>query len=222
MTVSSRAQSSAPLGADLKFSFQLDRLRRLFVSRPMLGALQIEHRIYRKLAHSGVLMMRISLGIIFLWFGALKLLPTLTPVDELAERTIATITFHQFQPEDCLHTLAVFECAIGIGLLWGRFLRLTLALLFLQMSGTFFPLILLRHETWVRFPLVPTFEGQYIIKNIVLISAGAIVAATLRGGRIIADPKVATEAEQAELSMEERNLRAAEKEVLTEEKRSPC
>ncbi len=75
------------------------------------------------------------------------------------------------------------------------FLRLTLLLLFLQMMGTFMPLVFFPSETWARIPYAPTLEGQYIIKNLVLFGAGIVVGATVRGGRIIAEPKRAQEAE---------------------------
>jgi hypothetical protein len=76
-------------------------------------------------------------------------------------------------------------------------------LLFLQLPGTFLPLVLLVHETWVKFP-VPTFEGQYIIKNIALIAAGIVVGSTVRGGRIIANPEIAEKAVRVERAVEEK------------------
>ena len=71
--------------------------------------------------------------------------------------------------------LAAWECAIGLGLLTTRFLRATLLLLAVQMVGTAMPLILFPAETFTRFPLTPTLEGQYIIKNVVLIGAGMVI-----------------------------------------------
>jgi uncharacterized membrane protein YkgB len=190
------------------------RLGHFFAIRPMLAAYHAEQWIVRRMAHHGLLVTRISLGVIFLWFGLLKFLPIVLPIDVLAEKILTTMTFHCFQPENCLHVLAFFECIIGVGMLTGRFLRLTVFLLFLQMPGTFLPLILLHRETWIRFPFVPTFEGQYIIKNFALIAAGIIVGATVRGGRIIAHPEVAAKAERVELAVEERAFREKEKRVL--------
>ena len=71
--------------------------------------------------------------------------------------------------------LAAWECLIGIGLLTGRFLRATLLLLAVQMVGTMTPLFLFPDETFTRFPIAPTLEGQYIIKNLVLIGAAMVV-----------------------------------------------
>ena len=66
-------------------------------------------------------------------------------------------------------------------------MRLTLALLWLQMLGTATPLLLFPAETWVIFPIAPTLEGQYIIKNLVLISVGLVLGATVRGGKLVTD-----------------------------------
>ena len=180
------------------------RLRRLYRIRPMLAARHAEQWIVRRMAHNGLMVTRVALGVIFLWFGLIKFLPMVAPIDLLAERTLEILTCHLCQPATCLHVLAAFECVIGLGLLLKRFLRLTVFLLFLQMMGTFTPLMLLHRETWIHFPLMPSFEGQYIIKNIVLISAGIIVGATVRGGRIIANPAVAAKAERVEMAVEER------------------
>jgi len=60
--------------------------------------------------------------------------------------------------------------------------------LFLQMLGTITPLFFFPSETFKMFPFVPTLEGQYIIKNLILISAGLVIGATVRGGKIISEP----------------------------------
>ena len=190
------------------------RLRRFFAAQPMLAAYHAEQWLVRRMAHQGLFVTRVALGVIFLWFGILKFLPVVTPIDKLAETTLSILTFHLFRPESCLHVLAFFECIIGLGMLTKRFVRLTVALLFLQLPGTFTPLLLLPHETWIHFPFFPTFEGQYIIKNLALISAGIVVGATVRGGKIIAHPEIAAKAERVELAVEERAFREKEKVAL--------
>jgi uncharacterized membrane protein YphA (DoxX/SURF4 family) len=134
---------------------------------------------------------RIALGIVFLWFGALKFVPDLSPAEDLAARTVETLTLGLVPPSVSVPVLAAWECAIGIGLLSGRFLRLTLLLLAVQMAGTVTPLVLFPNETFTRFPWAPTLEGQYIIKNVVLIAAAMVVGATVRGGRLDADRRKA-------------------------------
>ncbi len=70
----------------------------------------------------------------------------------------------------------------------GRYVRATLLLLFVQMPGTLTPLVLFPQETFRVFPYAPTLEGQYIIKNLVLIGAAIVVGATVRGGELQAVP----------------------------------
>ncbi len=146
---------------------------------------QADDRITLFMRRNGILFLRISLGIVFFWFGYLKFFPGLSPADQIATETISKLTFGVIQSNVSIIILAVWETLIGIGLLSGKFLRVTLFLLFTQMIGTMTPLFLFPTETFTRIPFAPTLEGQYIIKNLVLISAGLVVGATVRGGRII-------------------------------------
>lgn len=137
----------------------------------------------------GILFLRISVGIVFLWFGVLKFFPGLSPAQGIATVTIERLTFGFIQANVALIILAIWETLIGLGLISGAFLRVTLFLLFAQMLGTMTPLLLFPAETFTRFPYAPTFEGQYIIKNLVLISAGLVVGATVRDGCVAAEKK---------------------------------
>jgi uncharacterized membrane protein YphA (DoxX/SURF4 family) len=148
---------------------------------------RVDPLIVRWMARNGVFLLRISLGVVFLWFGALKFFPGLSPAEELAGRTIERLTGGLVAPGLSLPVLAAWECAIGLGLISGALLRITLLLLFLQMPGTLLPLFFFPHETFRRVPFAPSLEGQYIIKNMVLISAGIVVGATVRGGRATAE-----------------------------------
>lgn len=138
------------------------------------------------MARNGILLLRLSLGIVFLWFGALKFFPGLSPAQTLAGDTISALSFGLLTPQAAVFLLAAWECLIGIGLLAGIWLRATLFLLWLQMLGTITPLFLFPAVCFVSVPFVPTLEGQYIIKNMVLISAGIVIGATVRGGRLTA------------------------------------
>lgn len=156
----------------------------------------LEYRMVGWWARHGILLLRLALGIVFVWFGAQKFFPGVSVAQELATDTISTLTFGHVPPRVSLPVLATWEVAIGVGLLTGKFLRVTLLLLFAQMAGTFLPLAFFPHETFKVFPLVPTLEGQYIIKNLVLVAAGLVVGATTRGGKIIHDPVAAVRAEE--------------------------
>lgn len=153
---------------------------------PALNALDL--RITAWMARHAIALTRLALGTVFLWFGALKFVPGWSPAEELAGRTIETLTIGLVSPEVGLPVLAAWECVIGIGLLAARFLRLTLLLLFLQMPGTVLPLLLFPAETFTVFPVAPTLEGQYIVKNLVLVASALVVGATVRGGRLLAQP----------------------------------
>jgi len=148
----------------------------------------IDARVTAWMARHGVTLARVALGVVFLWFGVIKFVPGWSPAADLAVRTIERLTFGLVDSSLALPILAAWETAIGVGLLTGKFLRATLFLLFLQMIGTITPLVMFPSETFRAFPHSPTLEGQYIIKNLVLVTAGIVVGATVRGGRLRADP----------------------------------
>ena len=148
----------------------------------------VDIRLTTWMARHGITLTRVALGVVFLWFGAIKFVPGWSPAADLAARTIEQISFGIVTPEIGLPLLAAWESLIGIGLLLGRYLRLTLLLLFVQMPGTMLPLVLFPSETFTAFPHAPTMEGQYIIKNLVLIAAAIVIGATVRGGELRAEP----------------------------------
>jgi uncharacterized membrane protein YphA (DoxX/SURF4 family) len=150
---------------------------------------RLDVTIVRWLAHYSLPFLRIGMGIVFLWFGALKFFPDLSPATDLAVRTIDELTFGLIPENMSLILLASLETAIGLGFLTGKYMRLTLGLLVFQMAGTLTPLALFPGEAFMVFPYAPTLEGQYIIKNLVLIGAGLVMGSTLRGGQIVPEPQ---------------------------------
>jgi uncharacterized membrane protein YkgB len=144
---------------------------------------QLDTGITHWMARYGLLIMRLGLGVVFFWFGALKLVPSLSPAEDLVRQTIYFV-----DPDLFLPVLAVWEMLIGLGLITGKWMRLTLLLLFLQMPGTALPLVLLPEVTWTAFPYGLTMEGQYIIKNLALIGAALVLGGTVRGGRLEPEP----------------------------------
>ena len=119
---------------------------------------------------------RIGLFVVFFWFGFLKMIgfsPASGLVQRLFEHTIPYMQFSTF-----LILFGAFECIIGILFLVRGFERIVIPLLLVHMVTTFMPLFLLRGETWQTY-FVPTLEGQYIIKNLVLIAAAIGLAAHL-------------------------------------------
>ena len=140
----------------------------------------IDARITDWMAKYGILLLRVSLGVIFFWFGFLKFFPGLSPAQGLAARTIDVLSFGMIPPNVSIFILAAWESVIGIGLISGKFLRIILFLLFTQMLGTITPVLLFPSEVFTQIPYAPTLEGQYIIKNLVLISAGLVIGATVK------------------------------------------
>ncbi len=140
----------------------------------------LDLQITNFMADYGMLVLRLGLGIVFLWFGILKFFPGLSPAEGLVRNTVYFI-----DPDIFIYVLALWESLIGLGLITGKFMRTTLLLLFLQMPGTALPLLVLPEVVWTHFPFGLTLEGQYIIKNLVLIGAGLVLGGTVRGGKIV-------------------------------------
>jgi uncharacterized membrane protein YphA (DoxX/SURF4 family) len=167
--------------------------------RTLPGPLEaVDVRLTRWMARYGVLALRVALGIVFLWFGVLKFFPGLSPAQTLALKTIDLLTFGLIPAGASLVLLAALECAIGLGLISGKLMRVTLLLLAFQMVGAASPLVLFPGEVFNAFPYAPTLEGQYIIKNVVLVSAGLVIGATVRGGGLTAHSLAAERAREFE------------------------
>jgi putative oxidoreductase len=138
------------------------------------------------LIRHSVPLLRISMGIVFLGFGVLKFFPGLSPAEDLAQATVAQLTFG-LVPEDVgIVLVAAMESAIGLSLLTGRLLRLGLALLGVAAVGILSPLVLFPDELFIRgaglVPYVPTLAAQYVFKDLVLLAATLVLAANVLGG----------------------------------------
>lgn len=119
---------------------------------------------------------RLSLFIVFFWFGALKvfgLSPASALVQDLFYKTIPIMNFDTF-----LIGFGLFECLIGVLFLIKGAERVVMPLLFIHIATTLGPLFLLRDAMWSGM-LVPTMEGQYIIKNVVIVAVAIGIAANL-------------------------------------------
>jgi putative oxidoreductase len=145
-------------------------------SRPEVRekAQRVDARLRPLLERIGVPLLRISLGVVFLWFGLLKIFDV-SPVSGLVATTI-----YWFDPDLVVPALGAVEVFVGACLLAGRLMRVALPFLVLQMAGTFLVLVLL---PGVAFrdgnPLLLTVEGEFVVKNLVLLSAGLVVGSRL-------------------------------------------
>jgi len=122
----------------------------------------------------GVTLLRYSLAIVFIWFGILKPFGLSSATDMVAK------TVYWVDPAWFIPFLGWWEVVIGVCLLYKPMVRAGIFLMALQMAGTFLPMILLPDVVYVQFPFVLTLEGQYIVKNIVLISAAIVVGSKVK------------------------------------------
>jgi uncharacterized membrane protein YphA (DoxX/SURF4 family) len=143
---------------------------------------------------TAVVLLRCALGVIFLWFGVLKLFPGSSPAEALAGKTILMLSFGLVKPAMSVPILGLFETVLGVLLISGKATRLTITAMLFHMAGTLTPLVLFPHDTFMEFPFEPNLVGQYILKNFVLI-AGALVVATV-------NPRVLDRSEQREEALQ--------------------
>ncbi|MEL6812043.1 MAG: hypothetical protein AAFP76_11965 [Bacteroidota bacterium] len=126
----------------------------------------------------GVPALRISFAIIFIWFGILKPFG-LSAAEPLLKATVAWLPFGS--PEVWLAVIGWWEVIIGVCFLFKKTTRIAIPLLLLQMAGTFMPMVFLPEvvyqRPWVIY--LPTMEGQYIIKNVMIISAALVVGGSV-------------------------------------------
>ncbi|MFY4810922.1 DoxX family membrane protein [Aliarcobacter butzleri] len=120
-------------------------------------------------------LMRLSLGIIFVWYGMLKFFPTLSPAEDLAIKTIDIMFFHLIDGSLSIKLLAILEVAIGIGFLSGYYTKLVTITFLGHMLCTFAPLFILPELSFTHAPYAFTLVGQYIVKNIVFILVGVMI-----------------------------------------------
>lgn len=139
---------------------------------------KIDDRLIPLLRRWSIIILRISLAVVFIWFGILKVLGT-TPVFELVASTVYWVDPDWFVP-----ALGVVEVLVGLGLLFRVGLRLVLAILFAQLVGTFLVFVLLPDIAFQGDnPLLLTTEGEFVVKNLVLLAAAMTVGAVVKEDR---------------------------------------
>jgi len=139
----------------------------------------VDQQIAAFMRRWGILALRVSLAVIFVWFGILKPLE-LSPAAPLVRATVGWMPL--LSPDGWVAVIGWWEVAIGVTFLFRRTVRIAIALLALQMGGTFLPLVLLPEVAFQagHIPYAPTMEGQYIIKNLLIISAALVIGGTVR------------------------------------------
>ena len=119
-------------------------------------------------------LMRYSIALIFIWFGLLKPLG-MSPEEELIKRTVYWVS-----PQVFLPVLGWWEVSVGLCLLYRPLIRIALLLLLLQLPGTMLPLVLLPEICFTQPPFGLSLEGQYIVKNLFLVSAAFVIGGKVR------------------------------------------
>lgn len=137
----------------------------------------VDDRIVHTMERLGLPVLRVAIGIVFVWFGILKPLG-LSPAAELVGRTV-----YWWTPDIIVPLIGWWEVAIGATFLIPRLTRVAIFLLMLQMPGTFLPLVLLPEACFTAFPWGLTLEGQYIVKNLVIIGAALVIGSTVETRR---------------------------------------
>ena len=134
----------------------------------------VDDTITAEMDRWGVPVLRVAIAVVFVWFGALKVFG-ISPAGELVAATVYVVDPALFVP-----VLGVWEIIIGLCLLYRPLIRLGIVLLFIQLPGTFLPIVLLPEVVFTSFPYGLTVEGQYIIKNLVIIAAALVIGSTVR------------------------------------------
>ena len=140
---------------------------------------RLDRRISAAMRRWSMPALRVSLAVIFVWFGLLKPLG-ISAAAPLVRATVEWMPF--FPPDTWVAVIGWWEVLIGVTFLWRRTARIAIALLAMQMAGTFLPLVILPEVTFQagRIPYAPTMEGQYIIKNLLILSAALVIGGNVR------------------------------------------
>ena len=147
---------------------------------------KLDSKFIKIMKNASIPSIRLSFGVIFIWFGVLKPLG-LSSAEGLLKSTVIWLPFGS--PEMWLIIIGLWEVVIGIFFFFKKTTRIAIILLFLQMVGTFMPLVVLTEVTFQSNNfLLPTLEGQYIIKNLMIISAALVL-----GGEITRSNKKTNE-----------------------------
>lgn len=147
--------------------------------------------IHRWLVAHAVTVLRISLGLVFAGFGVLKLFPDVSPAESIVRATTDELTFGVVPGSLALVLTGAVEVAIGLLFITGRYLRVAVWVLTAQLLGILAPLLVLAPRLFSGPHHAPTLEGQYVLKDLVLVAAGMVVSATVRGGHLVRGPRSA-------------------------------
>lgn len=137
---------------------------------------ELDESFARLMGKYGVTLLRLAVATVYIWFGGLKMVGQ-SPVAELVEKTVPPIMPKRIS----VPLIGAFEVLIGLGLLTRSALRLTLLLYFVQIVNTFLVLFRLPRRSFQEGnPFLLTQTGEFVIKNLVLLTAGLVIGSTVR------------------------------------------
>ncbi|MGH3774110.1 MAG: hypothetical protein ACRDRW_22410 [Pseudonocardiaceae bacterium] len=147
-----------------------------------------EGAIHRWLVCYSMTALRISMGVVIFGFGVLKYFPGFSPAQDLILTDARVLTFGLVPavvPNTVVMVLvATVECVIGLSLITGWALRVNSYLIASWILGILSPLVVLPSRMFGGPNHMPTLEGQYVLKDVILLAAAMVIATTVRGGAL--------------------------------------
>jgi uncharacterized membrane protein YphA (DoxX/SURF4 family) len=148
--------------------------------------LHLENILHHQFVAHSIAVLRVAVGAVFLGFGFLKYFPGVSPAQSLTEATTHILFLGLVPGRVAMIGIATLECFIGASLIAGRPMRLAMWLLACEFVGILSPLVLLTGRLFAGPHHAPTLEGQYVLKDVILVGAAMVIAAaTFRGGRLV-------------------------------------
>jgi len=169
----------------------------------------LENAVHRMLVRRSISVLRISVGAVFLAFGVLKYFPGVSPAEGLAVDTADVLSLGLIRPDTAIVVVATMECFIGICFLigTGAVMRVAIWVLAAQFVGILSPLLIDPGTLFSGPHGAPTRGGQYVLKDIILVAAGLVIAAgTFRGGRMVRDEPQVNRVKDRQVMATERKL----------------
>ncbi|HTI21860.1 MAG TPA: hypothetical protein VL652_12780 [Kutzneria sp.] len=148
------------------------------MSTPLKTIARMELRIHRWLTRNSVRLLRISMGGIILTFGFLKYFPGLSPAEHMVETVSRTLSLGLAPDRLTMNGFATVECLIGLSLITNIGLRIAIYPMALWAIGILLPLALMPAELFSGPDHMPSLEGQYVLKDLILLSATMVIADT--------------------------------------------
>ena len=136
---------------------------------------KLDFGFHKLIDRYSIQLLELTIGLIYLLFGLLKLFPGGSPAEELATETMQVLTLNLVDANWLIKTLAIWEGFIGLSLIFRIKSKYLLNILLLHMGGTLSPIFIFPDQVFVYSPFGFTLVGQYIMKNFVIISATLVI-----------------------------------------------